>query len=81
MHGMQNVTRSKPRNSTAVMSHDRRLSVGVPDGHVQGASDQAAVCVLSMDQPTTRRDQISSTTVQYTLPSLVGCSVMSVTHS
>ena len=35
----------------------------------------------SMAQPTTRRDQTSSTTQQYTLPSRVGCSVMSVTHS
>ena len=33
-----------------------------------------------MDQPTTRREKTSSTTAQYTFPSLVGCSVMSVTQ-
>jgi hypothetical protein len=38
----------------------------------------AAVWELSIDQPTT---QASSTTAQYTLPSRVGCSVISVTHS
>src|SRR3712207_7485536 len=31
--------------------------------------------------PTTRREQASKTTAQYTLPSRVGCSVISVTHS
>jgi hypothetical protein len=36
---------------------------------------------LSIDQPTTRRENTSRTTQQYTLPSRVGCSVMSVTHS
>jgi hypothetical protein len=36
---------------------------------------------LSIDQPTTRRENTSSTTQQYSLPSRVGCSVMSVTHS
>ena len=36
---------------------------------------------LSIAQPTTRRENTSSTTQQYTLPSRVGCSVMSVTHS
>jgi hypothetical protein len=41
----------------------------------------AAVGVVSIDQPTTRREQASSTTAQYSLPSRVGCSVMSVTHS
>ncbi len=34
----------------------------------------------SIDQPTTLRLWASSTTPQYTLPSPVGCSVMSVTH-
>jgi len=29
----------------------------------------------SIDQPTTRRENTSSTTAQYTLPSRVGCSV------
>jgi hypothetical protein len=41
----------------------------------------AAVGVVSIDQPTTRREQASRTTAQYSLPSRVGCSVMSVTHS
>jgi hypothetical protein len=41
----------------------------------------AAIALRSMDQPTTLRDQASSTTQQYTLPSLVGCSVMSVIHN
>ena len=35
----------------------------------------------SIDQPTTRRLKVSSTTAQYTLPSRVGRSVMSVTHT
>lgn len=33
-----------------------------------------------MDQPTTRWEKVSRTTQQKTLPSRVGCSVMSVTH-
>lgn len=41
----------------------------------------AAVGEASIDQPTTRRENVSRTTAQYTLPSKVGCSVMSVTHS
>jgi hypothetical protein len=41
----------------------------------------AAVWLESIDQPTTRREWTSSTTAQYTFPSRVGCSVMSVTHS
>ena len=41
----------------------------------------AAVGAASMDQPTTRREHASSTTAQYTLPSRVGCSVISVTHN
>jgi hypothetical protein len=41
----------------------------------------AAVGLWLIDQPTTRRLKASSTTAQYTLPSRVGCSVMSVTHS
>jgi hypothetical protein len=40
-----------------------------------------AVCVESMEHPTTLRENVSSTTAQYTLPSRVGCSVMSVTHN
>jgi len=42
---------------------------------------RAAVGCASIDQPTTRRLNTSRTTAQYTLPSLVGCSVMSVTQS
>ena len=34
-----------------------------------------------MDQPTIRRENVSITAQQYTLPSRVGCSVMSVTHN
>ncbi len=41
----------------------------------------AAVGEASIDQPTTRRENASRTTAQYTLPSKVGCSVMSVTHN
>jgi hypothetical protein len=41
----------------------------------------AAVGRRSRDQPTTRRDQASRTTQQYSFPSRVGCSVMSVIHS
>ena len=39
------------------------------------------VAELSIDQPTTRRLKMSSTTAQYTLTSRVGCSVISVTHN
>src|SRR5665213_955250 len=35
----------------------------------------------SMAQPTALREYRSSTTQQYSLPSVVGCSVMSVSHS
>jgi hypothetical protein len=42
---------------------------------------RAVLGAESIDHPTTRRDRVSSTTAQYTLPSLVGCSVMSVTQS
>jgi hypothetical protein len=41
----------------------------------------AAAGAAPMDQPTTRREYASSTTAQYTSPSRVGCSVMSVTHN
>lgn len=41
----------------------------------------ADVCDASMDQPTTRRENESSATAQWTLASRVGCSVMSVTHN
>ena len=41
----------------------------------------AVLGLESIDQPTTLRDQASRTTAQYTLPSRVGCSVISVTHS
>jgi hypothetical protein len=41
----------------------------------------AAVGAAAMDQPTTRRENTSSTTAQSTLPSRVGCSVLSVTQS
>ena len=54
-----------------------RWSIAMPSALV----DSAAVGEESMDQPTTRRLHTSSTTAQYTLPSRVGCSVMSVTHS
>ncbi len=41
----------------------------------------AAVGEASIDQPTTRRENVYATTAQYTLPSKVGCSVMSVTRN
>jgi hypothetical protein len=41
----------------------------------------AAVGEASIDQPTTRRENVSRTTAQYTLPSKVGRSVISVTHN
>jgi hypothetical protein len=40
-----------------------------------------AVCDASIAQPTSRRENTSRTTAQYTLPSRVGCSVISVTQS
>jgi len=54
-----------------------RFLMAMPRALVTGA----AVCVESIDQPTTRRENVSSTTAPYTLPSRVGCSVMSVTHN
>jgi hypothetical protein len=51
------------------------------DGHAQRFGTSAVLGLESIDQPTTLRDQASRTTAQYTLPSRVGCSVMSVTHS
>ncbi|HEU5001559.1 MAG TPA: reverse transcriptase domain-containing protein [Actinomycetota bacterium] len=46
------------------------------------ASTTSSVRIWSaIDQPTTRRLQESSTTAKYTLPSWVGCSVTSLTHS
>lgn len=53
----------------------RRLSMAIPKALVTSAAEGAA----SIDHPTTRREYASSTTAQYTLPSRVGCSVMSVT--
>ena len=59
----------------------------VPDGcRLLIAIDKAlvtsvAVWAASIDQPTTLRENVSSTTAQYTLPSRVGCSVISVTHN
>ena len=55
----------------------RRVSMAMLKAFVTSA----AVGAASMDQPTTRREYASSTTAQYTLPSRVGCSVMSVTHN
>ncbi|OJY38733.1 MAG: hypothetical protein BGP03_13315 [Pseudonocardia sp. 73-21] len=46
------------------------------------ASTTSAVrMLLSIDHPTIRREQASRTAAQYTFPSNVGCSVMSVHHS
>jgi hypothetical protein len=55
----------------------RRVAMAMPRALLVGA----AVGAESIDHPTTRREQTSSTTAQETLPSRVGCSVMSVTHS
>ena len=55
----------------------RRPSIAMPSALVT----RPAVGVASIDQPTTRREKTSSTTTQGTLPSRVGCSVISVTHS
>jgi hypothetical protein len=54
-----------------------RFSIAIPSAF----TTRLAVCDESIDQPTTRRLKASSTTAQYTLPSRVGCSVMSVSHS
>jgi hypothetical protein len=42
---------------------------------------KAAVGEASIDHPTALRENVSSTTQQYTFPSRVRCSVMSVTHN
>ena len=49
----------------------RRLPIAIPNAEVTSPE----VAELSIDQPTTRRLNTSSTTAQYTLPSRVGCSV------
>jgi hypothetical protein len=54
-----------------------RVSMAIPSALVTSA----AVGDASMDQPTTRREYTSRTTEQYSLPSRVACSVMSVIHS
>lgn len=52
------------------------------DGHADCRRGGSVLrCRVSIDQPTTRRDQVSMTTQRSSLPSWVGCSVMSVTHS
>lgn len=53
-----------------------RLAMAMPSALVT----RAAVWVESIDQPTTRGEYTSRTTAQYTLPSRVRCSVMSLTH-
>jgi hypothetical protein len=55
--------------------------VAVGDGHAQGACDQWGGLVAVDGPATTRREKTSSTTQQDTLPSRVGCSVLSVTHN
>ena len=42
-----------------------RLAMAIPRALVTSA----AVWLVSMDQPTTRREKVSSTTAHYTLPS------------
>src|SRR6059058_6033526 len=54
-----------------------RCSIAIPSALLVNA----AVGLWLIDQPTTRRLNASSTTAQYTFPSRVGCSVMSVTHN
>jgi hypothetical protein len=56
---------------TVISLAGRRWSMAMPNALVANAAEGAE----SIDQPTTRRDQASSTTAQYTLPSRVGCSV------
>jgi hypothetical protein len=53
-----------------------RFEIAIPRALVT----KAAVAAESIDQPTTLRLKTSSTTAQQTLPSRVGCSVMSVTQ-
>jgi hypothetical protein len=50
-----------------------RFSIAIPSA----LTTRFEVWDESIDQPTTRRENASSTTAQYTLPSRVGCSVMS----
>ena len=54
-----------------------RFEIAMPGAFVASA----AVSDESIDQPTTRRECTSRTTAQYTFPSRVGCSVMSLSHS
>jgi len=55
----------------------RLLSMAIPSAFVARAAEGD----VSIDHPTTLRENVSSTTAQYTLPSVVVCSVMSVTQS
>ena len=45
------------------------LWIAVCNRHAQRIGASAAVWLESIDQPTTRREKVSSTTAQYTLPS------------
>ena len=54
-----------------------RFSIAIPSAF----TTSVAAGLVSIDQPTTRREKVSKTTAQYTLPSRVGCSVISVTHN
>lgn len=56
------------------------VSAGV-DGRARALVARSARARESMAHPTTRRLKASMTTQQYSLPSWVGCSVMSVTQS
>jgi hypothetical protein len=57
------------------------LRPALVNGHAQCIGDERGTGLESIDQPTTLRDQASTAAAQHTLPSRVGCSVVSVTHS
>jgi hypothetical protein len=64
------------------MNDPAGLGVAVGDGHPERVGDQRrGLAGVEIDQPTTLREKVSSTTAQYTLPSSVRCSVMSATHN
>jgi hypothetical protein len=58
-----------------------RCGPAVPDRHLQGIDDQFGPHVVTIAQPTIRRENTSSTTARYSHPSPVGTYVMSAVQT
>jgi hypothetical protein len=84
MPRIQGAARERPRavlRALSAVDHGRAGRAPSIDDDAEAFVTNAVVGAASMDQPTTRREYVSSTTAQYTVPSRVGCSVISVTHN